>query len=179
MSSLKLEETRNVACKPSSVSRKQNLLLRKFVTEDVCSQMQVLPYAANMYAKVLMAFKFSGRSQCGNFSCCFSLIGKELKYEISQLFFSYYVMVLSFTNREYLTIVDFIDCLHILSDQLFTIFRFFILVTFLTFIDVCLCLIYVFRCTGQFPHVWLMKICMLSLVSLFSYNCLSPEDGSC
>jgi len=82
----------------------------------------VLPYAANMYAKVLMAFKFSGRSQCGNFSCWFSLIGKELKYEFSQFFFSYYVMVLSSTNREcfffgmYLTVVDLIDCLNILSD---------------------------------------------------------------
>jgi hypothetical protein len=51
----------------------------------------------------------------------FSLIGKELKYEISQLVFSYYIMVLSSTNRVfficmYLTTVDFIDCLGILSD---------------------------------------------------------------
>jgi len=51
----------------------------------------------------------------------FPLIGKELKYEISQLFFSYYIMVLSSTNRVfffcmYLIIVGFIDCLDILSD---------------------------------------------------------------
>lgn len=119
--------------------------------------MQVLPYAANMYAKVLMAFKFSGRCQCGNFSCQFSFIGKELKYEISQLFslgmlwfFRPTTERIGFCVCVTTCIEDFIDCLDSLSDYLrFAGFFFYIC----HFLKIYLCFL---MCNLYFQMYWVV-----------------------